>query len=121
MDFSPISVGMKPQSGGNYKATAKRYDFYSNDAVYTSDRRYSCCGGRSSAADMGVAFYLKGIKNVSLDFCGATVFLHGKIQPFLLDECENVTIKNCVVEYDRAFARVYLKRGGRRSRGGVLG
>ena len=85
MDFSPISVGMKPQSGGNYKATAKRYDFYSNDAVYTSDRRYSCCGGRSSAADMGIAFYLKGIKNVSLDFCGATVLFFTKTNGILTE------------------------------------
>ena len=35
------------------------------------------------------------VKNITLDFGGATIVLHGKIQPFLLDGAENITIKNC--------------------------
>ena len=27
--------------------------------------------------------------------------MHGKIQPFLFDSCENITVKNCTVTYDR--------------------
>jgi hypothetical protein len=27
--------------------------------------------------------------------------MHGKIQPFLIDSCENITVKNCNVTYDR--------------------
>ena len=52
---------------------------------------------------LDTAFYLRGLKNVVLDFGGATLKLHGRIQPFIIDECENVTIKNVTVEYDRAF------------------
>lgn len=50
-----------------------------------------------------VAFYLKGVKNVILDFGGGTLLLHGRILPFLLQDCENVEIRNVTVEYDRSF------------------
>lgn len=52
---------------------------------------------------LDTAFYLHGLKNVVLDFGGATLLLRGRIQPFIIDQCENITIKNVTVAYDRAF------------------
>lgn len=52
---------------------------------------------------LDTAFFLKNLKNVVLDFGGATLLLHGRIQPFIIDECENITIRNVTVAYDRAF------------------
>lgn len=45
------------------------------------------------------AVYLKGKKNVTLDGNGATVLVHGKMTPFLLDGCENITFRNLTVDY----------------------
>ena len=52
---------------------------------------------------LDVAFNLCGLRNVTLDFNGATLFLRGRIQPFIIDDCENITIRNVTVEYDRSF------------------
>lgn len=40
---------------------------------------------------------------MTLDFGGAALVFHGKIVPFILDGCENVTIRNCTIDYDRPF------------------
>ena len=52
---------------------------------------------------LDTAFYLKSLSNVTLDFGGATLYLcDDSIQPFVLDGCENVTVKNVVIEYERS-------------------
>ena len=52
---------------------------------------------------LDTAIYLKDLSNVTLDFCGATLLLRDdSIQPFVLDGCKNVTVKNVVIEYERS-------------------
>ncbi len=46
-----------------------------------------------------VAMFLKDRRNVTIDGNGATALVHGKMTPFLLDRCENVTVKNLTVDY----------------------
>lgn len=46
-----------------------------------------------------VAVYLKNKKNIVIDGNGATIMIHGKMTPFLFDNCENITVKNLVVDY----------------------
>ena len=48
------------------------------------------------------AFLLKGRRNVTLDFGGATLMLHGKLQPFIIEQCDGVTIRNVTIVHDRA-------------------
>lgn len=61
-------------------------------AIYMSDKTY-----------LDTAIYLKDISDVTLDFGGATLLLRDDtIQPFVLDRCNNVTIKNVVIEYERS-------------------
>lgn len=45
------------------------------------------------------AIFLKDKKNITIDGNGATVLVHGKMTPFLFDECENITVKNLTVDY----------------------
>lgn len=45
------------------------------------------------------AVYLKDKKHVTIDGNGATVLVHGKMTPLLLDHCEDITIKNLTVDY----------------------
>ncbi len=46
-----------------------------------------------------VAIYLKNKKNIVIDGNGATIMIHGKMTPFLFDNCENITVKNLEVDY----------------------
>ncbi len=45
------------------------------------------------------AIFLKDKKNIVIDGNGAKVIVHGKMTPFLFDECENITVKNLTVDY----------------------
>ena len=90
------------ESGNLYTADLGRYDFLPEDCVVTDEPEYRA---PSSAAKypLVVAFLLKDLKNVTLDFGGAELVFHGRIVPFILDGCENVTIRNCMIDYDRPF------------------
>lgn len=55
------------------------------------------------AGEKHIAFYLKNKKNITIDGQGANLICHGRVSPFLLDGCENVTIKNLSVDYNVAF------------------
>ena len=74
-------------------------EVWPQDTVLADDLRYYIRGHNDP---LPTAFFLKGRRNVVLDFGGATVRLHGKLQPFLLDGCENVTIRNVSILYDRS-------------------
>ena len=45
------------------------------------------------------AIYLKEKKDITIDGNGSTVLVHGKMTPILLDRCENITIKNLIIDY----------------------
>ena len=45
------------------------------------------------------AIFLKDKKNITIDGNGACVLVHGKMTPVLLDHCENITVKNLVIDY----------------------
>lgn len=49
------------------------------------------------------AFPLKGFDNLTIDGHGATFIFHGIMIPFLVNECENISIKNVVVDWNEAF------------------
>lgn len=58
----------------------------------------------SEKKNLDTAIYLKNLRNVTLDFGGATLLLHDEtIQPFVLDGCEDITIQNVTVEYERGW------------------
>lgn len=87
-------------SGGEYRASKGEYHVYPRDAVRVGDPRYVAL--RANCKEEFDAFVvLKDKKNVTLDFGGAVIVMHAAIQPFLIDSCENVTIRNCSVTYKR--------------------
>lgn len=45
------------------------------------------------------AIFLNNKRDIVIDGNGATVLVHGKMTPFLLNECENIKIKNLTVDY----------------------
>ena len=94
----PLRVGTAWQDDTVYVADGRDIEVRLADTLAVDDDRYKLKGFTNV---LSTAFFLKGRKNVTLDFAGATLTLHGKIQPFLLDRCENVTVKNVTVRYDR--------------------
>jgi len=79
-------------------------DIYLSDTKKAKKKKYMTIASLSNRrGGLDTAFWLHGLKNVTLDFGGAVITLHGKIQPFMIDECENITIKNAVIEYERSF------------------
>lgn len=45
------------------------------------------------------AIYLKNKKNIEIDGNGASLVIHGKMTPLLFDRCENISVKNLVIDY----------------------
>ncbi len=45
------------------------------------------------------AIYLDNKRNITIDGNGATVMVHGKMTPLLFYGCENITVKNLVIDY----------------------
>lgn len=93
---------MKIESGKEYRFEDERLDIFLSDTIRSYDKEYT--SQTSRAGDfLDIGFLLKDLKNTTLDFGGATIVFHGRIAPFVLDNCENVTIKNVKIDYDRPF------------------
>lgn len=45
--------------------------------------------------------FLKDMKDIVIDGNGAKILVHGKMTPFLLYKCQNITIKNLEIDYAR--------------------
>ena len=50
-----------------------------------------------------IVFLMENLKNVVLDFSGSVLTFQGRITPFIVRNCENITLKNVTVHYDRPF------------------
>lgn len=50
-----------------------------------------------------IAFYLKNISNLTIDGQGSAFTMHGGINPFILQDATNVSIKNLSIDFTRAF------------------
>lgn len=99
---STFKKNMVLESERYYKAECKRYDFYMEDTIVTTDDVYISCS-TSIKDPLSVAFFMKDLHDVTLDFGGAELIFHGRIAPFVLDGCQNISIKNCKINYDRPF------------------
>ena len=97
--FARLKEAIESLSDGDEICLEKgRYDFYERDLFRAFYYESNC-----DAGEKNVAFYLKDKKNVTIDGQGASLICHGRVSPFLLDGCENVTVKNLSVDYETAF------------------
>lgn len=46
-----------------------------------------------------IGLYLHSLKNVTIDGCGSTLLMNGEMTSFVLDKCENITLKNFNIDY----------------------
>lgn len=101
MMIKKLALGMKFEDNTTYIAEDTHLNIYKKDTVKLTEPKYLSIYDKNFGS-LDTAFYLNGLKNVTLDFNGATITLHGRLQPFVVDNCENVTIRNVNVEYERA-------------------
>ena len=99
--MKPFNISTKFESNNDYFYDGKVMSVELGDTVHLDEKIYRAMYA-SEKNWLDTAIYLKGLSNVTIDFGGATLLLlDDTIQPFVLDECENVSIKNVVVEYER--------------------
>ena len=90
------------ESGNSYVYNEEKLVFDLSDTKHLTDKVYYSLSSFNNGY-LDSAIHLKNLKDVTLDFSGATLCLKGRIQPFIIEKCENLEIKNVNVEYDRAF------------------
>lgn len=94
--FNSIKSDEKITLKENYIYDVKQDDSFDLTGYYcTNTARKS----ENRNGQRNVAIYLKNKKNIVIDGNGATIMIHGKMTPFLFDNCENITVKNLVVDY----------------------
>lgn len=95
-----FSVNTDFSSGKNYIFRENKLFVTLKDTKRVFCERYLTV--HEGAKQLDAAFLLKNLENVTLDFGGAVMTLRGRIQPFIIDNCKNITIKNLTVEYERS-------------------
>jgi hypothetical protein len=50
-----------------------------------------------------IAFPIIGKKNITIDGGGSRFIFHGEIVPFVVDQSENITLKNFTIDWERPF------------------
>ena len=99
--FAP---GIAFESDCIYTADREVYDIYPGDTEQISHYWWSTRGDAPRAA-----FILRGLKNVTIDLGGAKLMFHGRILPFAIYNCENVSFKNFSI--DRENFRDFRREG----------
>ena len=101
MNISTWKPGITPQSNTVYTADRKIYDIYPEDAKETIP-----CWWSSFVSDdqpLKAAFVFRKLENVTIDLGGAKLVFHGRILPFAVYDCSNITFRNFSIDYDRPF------------------
>jgi len=74
------------------------YHFYDDDAT-----ELFCYVSNNSEGLKRIAFPLIGHKGLTIDGQGAKFIFHGRICPFLVRDCADITLRNFTIDYDRPF------------------
>ena len=74
------------------------YHFYPNG---TFEKYYYISNNRHGLKQ--VAFPIIGKKDVTIDGGGSRFIFHGEILPFVVEDSENITLKNFTVDWERPF------------------
>nr|WP_199081350.1 right-handed parallel beta-helix repeat-containing protein [Pedobacter sp. ASV19] len=79
-----------------------RYDFWPDQATET---HYYISNSSSEkefpVKKQKVGLFLKGLKNITVEGNGSLFVFHGKMITWVLDSCENISIQNLAINYER--------------------
>ena len=101
MNKKIFNAGIVFESNTEYTADRKRYDIYPSDDYEEINVWWTILN--SGNIPLRAAFVLRNLKNVTIDLNGAEIVMHGRIMPFALFDCENITFRNFSIDYDRPF------------------
>ncbi|MDO4557521.1 MAG: alpha-1,3-galactosidase B [Planctomycetia bacterium] len=73
------------------------YHFYVDQGI--SQVHYISNHDQDNPKSIGIV--LDGLRNVTLDGQGSKLIFHGRMIPFVLKNCENCTLKNFAIDFDR--------------------
>ena len=93
--------GISFESNTIYTADRTVYDIYPADATETIRHWWTFMN--SSGEPLYAAFVLRNLENVTIDLGGAKLIFHGRIMPFAVLNCKNVTLRNFSIDYDRPY------------------
>ena len=100
--MKPFDCSTRFESNSEYRFEGEALRVCLADTVRLEEKIYRSIY-MSEKTWLDTAFYLKNLSNVTLDFGGATLLLRDDtIQPFVLDGCKNVILKNVIIEYERS-------------------
>lgn len=89
------------ESNTTYIADRMEYDIYPDDTMEEIFCWWSSF--KSDDKPLYAAFVLKNLENITIDLGGAKLILHGRIMPFAVYNCKNITFCNFSIDYDRPF------------------
>lgn len=96
----PLKKGVNIESNTYYYFEGEKFEVKLNETTeFVANPRYI---KKNLNYFPNVAFVLKDLENVTLDFGGAILYMQGKVQPFVIENCKNITIKNVALQYDRS-------------------
>ena len=101
MNIKNFDINTIFENNTTYIGTQKVYDVYPSDNMEEIYAWWTFMN--SGNIPLRAAFVLRGLKNVTIDLKGAKIVLHGRILPFAVMDCENITFKNFSIDYDRPF------------------
>jgi hypothetical protein len=83
-----------------------RYDFWAENAP----RMHLPVTAVHQQWDFIAGLYLRGLKNVTIDGCGSELLFHSRMTPVVIDQCENITIRNISIDHSRPTVSELLVR-----------
>ncbi|MDE5611327.1 MAG: right-handed parallel beta-helix repeat-containing protein, partial [Odoribacter sp.] len=86
----------RAQPGATLFFPKGRYDFWADHAV---EREYFETNTYDNNPKT-LAILLDEMQNLTIDGGGSTFVMHGRMQPFTLDHCKNITLCNFTVDWD---------------------
>lgn len=96
--------GMEIKSNTDYRYDKKECHIYLENTQVTDGAAWS--NKIYSPADQHLvhtAFVLDHLENITFDLGGTKLIFHGRILPFMMKDCRNITFKNFSIDYDRYF------------------
>ncbi len=101
MQTKILSIDTVFESDTIYIADREQYDFYPSDHYEEIHWWWTILN--SGNIPLRSVFVLRNLKNVTIDLGGAKLMLHGRMMPFAVYDCENITFRNFSIDYDRPF------------------
>lgn len=94
---------LKIKSEDVIKLENKIYDVYEDDSFSLTG--FFCSNTakyeENPLGSRNTAIFIENKSNITIDGNGATLLIHGKMTPIILDKCKNITIKNLTIDYAR--------------------